>query len=198
MIVFMDGGSQKHSHNGRLFLLSWGIVVHHNDETTELHGCKTHMPQNHSGSHERIAFMETVRHLMTLDVTPQEVSFYTDDSSVCDINEIIRRSKRLPQDHTTIQRFKKLADEYYDAETFAACMSYLMHSRFTKVKGHSRTVYNLRCDELSCHARRWALGDLSPLLPFEDWLHDGFLYYDREQQPQRWFPPFSDKYQEAA
>lgn len=196
MLVYMDGGHQTHEHNKRLCMLSWGIVVHHNDTTVELHGCKTHMPEHFKGCHERLAFVEATKHVQSQGVSAENVSFVTDDATVCDYNLAFLRTEKVDKTHVTYERLARLCRELYDQATFDFMLECLTKSRFTKVKGHHKTVYNLRCDDLSSYARRVAKGDLTPMQSFEDWLHDGFHYYDKTQQVQRWYAPFSNMHPE--
>lgn len=180
-------------------MLSWGIVALTGDQSIELHGCHSWVSPKHSGFHEKIAFVEAVRYLVPSGHMPHELTFYTDDSAVCDVN----RSYVLRGNHhgsdTTISRYKTVCKAFYpnEPELFEQCMSYIRGSRFVKVKGHSKTVYNLRCDALAVHARQWAIGNLSPLLRFEEWLHDGFEFYTPdddnpgENKRRFWYAPFS-------
>ena len=202
MVVYMDGGSQAVPGTKR-FILSYGVVAHYDDATAELHGALTEVPSSLSGSHEHLAFVETLRHAKALCLAPVDIAFVTDDASVCDVNNFARNFHRLDLEHNTIKRLVKLL-EYMGLheELHQYMLDCLFHSKFTKVKGHARCVYNLRCDELAVHARNWAKGDLSPLLPFEEWLHDGHLYYVRELDEngnptgnnvaKLWYAPFSD------
>ena len=196
IIVYMDGGSQKADGPFKhRFVLSWGLIVHHQDTTVELHGAKDQVHQEYSGSHEHIAFVEALRHAMTHDIAPDELAFVTDDSSVCDVNHWARVFGRLDLTSNTIKRLLNLVKYLgFDSSMDAYMLRCLEWSKFQKVKGHARTVYNLRCDELAVHARNWVKGDLSPLLPFEEWLHDGHIYYDKEQNRKTWFAPFSDQH----
>jgi ribonuclease HI len=192
MVVYMDGGSQAQP-GTRKYLLSYGVVAHHNDTTVELHGALTDVPSALSGSHEHLAFVETLRHAKALSLDPVEVAFVTDDASVCDVNTFARNFGRVDVEHNTVKRLTNLLVYMNQKEDlYQYMLDCLFHSKFTKVKGHARCVYNLRCDDLAVHARNWAKGDLSPLLTFEEWLHDGHGYYDRDQQFQRWYAPFSD------
>lgn len=201
MVVYMDGGSQA-IFATKKFILSYGIVAHYNDTTAELYGA-LEVPGSLSGSHEHLAFVEALRHAKALGLAPEEIAFVTDDASVCDVNTFARNFHRIDLEHNTLKRLKKLLEYVMPTDELHQYMlDCLFHSKFTKVKGHARCVYNLRCDELAVHARNWFKGDLSPLLPFEEWLHDGHLYYVAEVDEQGnktgnnvaklWYAPFSD------
>lgn len=197
-ILYMDGGSARH-HQSKECMLSWGIVALTNDVATELHGCHTRVAPKHSGFHEKIAFVESVKYLMGEGHEPHELTFYTDDSAVCDANRSYVLTGNHHNSSTVVERLKGVCKAFYQAEKDLAehCLRYLRGSRFVKVKGHARTVYNLRCDALAVHARNWANGNLSPLLSFEEWMHDGFEYYapdpDNPKENKRfyWYAPFS-------
>lgn len=202
MVVYMDGGSQVQP-GTKKYLLSYGVVAHFNDTTVELHGALTDVIQSLSGSHEHLAFVEALRHAKAHGLAPQEIAFVTDDASVCDVNTFARNFNRIDLEHNTLKRLKKILEYVMPTdELHQYLLDCLMHSKFTKVKGHARCVYNLRCDALAVHARNWAKGDLSPLLPFEEWLHDGHLYYVAEVDDagnktgnnvaKLWYAPFSD------
>jgi ribonuclease HI len=198
MVIYMDGGSQVQP-GTKKFILSYGIVAHHNDNTAELHGALTDAPSALSGSHEHLAFVEALRHAHQHSVDPSYLAFVTDDASVCDVNSFARNFHFVDQEHNTVKRLVQLLDHVgVRLELHQYMLECLFHAKFTKVKGHARCVYNLRCDALAVHARNWTKGDLSPLLPFEEWLHDGHIYYDKEVDKngnsvaKRWFAPFSN------
>lgn len=196
-IVYMDGGSARH-HQSKECLLSWGMVALTGDQSIERYGCHARVEPKHSGYHEKVAFVESVRFLRESGHKPFELTFYTDDSAVCDVNRSYVLADKLPQSNT-ISRLKDVCATFYRGEKdlMYHCLNYLKNSRFVKVKGHDKTVYNLRCDALAVHARNWAIGNLSPLLSFEEWLHDGFTFYapDRERPGENklnyWYAPFS-------
>jgi hypothetical protein len=69
-----------------------------------------------------------------------------------------------------------------------------------KVKGHARSIYNLRVDFLSSLARASHLGKHMEVTPFEDWIDAGFNYYPPGPawripmalvEPSTWYAPFT-------
>jgi len=192
MIIYMDGGSQKNPHVASRFVLSWGIVAHYNDETFERFGCFADCHPFLQGSHEKLAFVEAVRLALELGVSPGEITFITDDGSVCDANRMFHKFGNLVRSEATVQKITEICNAYFNRDLKEHCCRFLRLARFIKVKGHSRTVYNLRCDHLARHARNWEYGDLSPLLSFEEWLHDGFLHHDKKTMKKTWYVPFSE------
>jgi ribonuclease HI len=194
MIIYMDGGSQRNAFMPGSFILSWGLVAHYTDATYERHGCIGDCPPYLQGSHEKLAFIEAVRFALSLGADPDDITFITDDGSVCDANRMFHKHGNLVRSDATVQKITEICNAYFDKTLKEFCLKFLARARFIKVKGHSKTVYNLRCDHLARHARNWELGDLSPLLPFEEWLHDGFLFYDKKLIKKTWFVPFSEMY----
>lgn len=219
MVIYLDGGSKRQSNTNKWWVLSWGLIVHFQDQTHEIKGALLDIMPEYSGQHENLAFLEAIKFAKSHDVKPENLSFVTDDSAVCAVNNWAREFGKLDPNSKAIQRLKSLLiylkdQQGYDDDLFAYMRECLQFGNFTKVKGHARTVYNLRCDELAVNARNWALGDITPLLSFEEWLHDGFEYWvQREvdvkvpsQDPNDtptftkevinvrkfWFAPFSD------
>jgi ribonuclease HI len=187
MIIYMDGsGTQDIGFKKRL--LSWGLVVHHNDETTELHGCLREVPQQFEGFHELLAFAEAVRYVRYMKVPFEQVSFYTDDDVITRTSdgnswEKIEKAKN---------RLMMLVNEFYPSTVYDDMMECWEKSRFTKVKGHRDTVYNLRVDYLAAHARKTAAGAKNTLLTFEKWLAEGVRFYDyKNEKFDVWYAPFA-------
>lgn len=182
MVIYLDGGSKRQSNSTKRWVLSWGLIVHYQDQTHEIKGALIDILSEFSGQHENLAFLEAIKFAKSNNVAPEAIAFVTDDSAVCEVNKWAREFGKLDPNSKTIQRLKSLLiylkePQGYDDELFAYMRECLQFGKFTKVKGHARTVYNLRCDELAVNARNWALGDLTPLLSFEEWLHDGFEYW---------------------
>jgi ribonuclease HI len=219
MVIYLDGGSKQQPNAFKRWVLSWGLVVHFQDQTHELKGAMLDILSEYGGQHENLAFLEAIKFAKFHDVKPENLAFVTDDAAVCEVNKWAREFGKLDAGSKTVQRLKSLLlylkdARQYDQELFDYMLGCLQFGKFTKVKGHARTVYNLRCDALAVNARNWAQGDLTPLLSFEEWLHDGFEYWVQhdvevevpsavEGEPPTfvtevkskrkfWFAPFSD------
>jgi ribonuclease HI len=219
MVIYLDGGSKPQPNAMKRWVLSFGLVIHFQDQTHELSGAILDVVSAYSGQHENFAFLEAIKFAHSQQVKPENIAFVTDDSAVCEVNKWAREFGKLDPASKTINRLKELMAllakdrGYYDA-MYPYLRDCLQYGKFTKVKGHASTVYNLRCDELAITARNWALGDLTPILPFEEWLHDGFEYWvQREVEVEKpglnaddppivvmekigvrkyWYAPFSD------
>lgn len=182
MLIYLDGGSKPQPNAGKLWVLSYGLVIHFQDQTHELKDAVLGVISEYSGQHENWAFLEAIKFAYERDVLPENIAFVTDDSAVCEVNKWAREFGKLDPASKTIQRLKSLfmylrEGRGFTDEMFTYMRSCLQFGKFTKVKGHARTVYNLRCDELAVNARNFALGDLTPILSFEEWLHDGFEFW---------------------
>lgn len=218
MVIYLDGGSQKQE-NSRKCVLSWGLVIHFQDTTVELLGAETDILSEYAGAHEHLAYLEAIKYAKSKGVQPENIAFVTDDSSVCDVNKWAREFGKIDPASKAVARLKALHAYLKDQCNFpddlmVYAKSCLQYGKYQKVKGHARTIYNLRCDELAITARNWTKGNVTPILPFEEWLHDGHEYWvqrevdvrvagpDPETPPtiskevisvrKFWFAPFSD------
>lgn len=188
--IFMDGGAAKWRPEKHQYVLSWGIVAHHGDSTTELYGSKIDVPHHLHGYHEMMAFLEAMRFAKGQGFLFENMSFYTDDPQVSYAGFMLHPANFVATDDVDKfkRRFQTLCLKYYDEGTYQDALECLVKSRFTKVKGHDTTVYNLRVDHLARHAREVAAGKEDVLDSFEDWLAQGFYSnpYDAA-----WFAPFA-------
>lgn len=197
MIVYMDGGSQRVQQTKRQndWVLSWGIVAHKGDETVELHGSFKEVNSQFHGYHEMAAFAETVKYLKREGVPYEDVSFFTDDQWVVEAaNEFqpCYPDRMVDANFGFRERLMKFVNEFYPATMYDDMLECLQKGRFTKVKGHDNTVYNLRVDYLAVHARNLCQGVKEEFLQFEQWLAKGFKFFNTEKHEYDvWYAPFA-------
>jgi ribonuclease HI len=195
MIVFMDGGTPWQARQDGSCTLSWGMVVHHNDKTTEVVGCKTDVNPRFRRGHEQLALIEASRHIMSHSVEPSAVSFFTDDKWVCDMSRMLQSGGEMPSEKDKGYRvLAGLCGQYYDRQTLEYCHECMRQSRFTKVRGHKGSVYNLRCDYLARIGQHQALGESVVPERFEDWLERGFPCLSEDSSGERWYPSFTGQH----
>ena len=188
----MDGGSAKHHSKRDIYTISWGIVAHLNDTTHEVSGAHDKVGQFFNGSHELFAFIESVKFMMSHNIDYKTVAIFTDDASVCHVNLMYVKYNTMDHTQKLTQQLAQICKKFYNAEILEQCFECLKNARFEKIKGHRTIVYNLRADELARVAREVTRGNLTPILSFEEWLNDGFKYYDCDGVMQRWYAAFSD------
>lgn len=187
MIIFCDGSSSKIKHEH--YVVSWGIKIEHS-----VHGCEIWGTQEVDwrlhGCHESFAFIESVVQANARGAKPEEVVFYTDDEAVA-YGAYDRSTgwefngRKADFDHRL-----NLLSGFYSDETLNLVREYSLKSRFVKVKGHKKTVNNLRVDYLAAQAKRTKLGACEPFQDFETWLGDGFKQWT-DGTPSVWYPPFA-------
>jgi ribonuclease HI len=192
MIIYMDGGCVQTRNNpsgDKAWLLTWGMVVHHNDETKEFHGSASEVHHRFNGFHELMAFAEAVRYIKHLNIPFDQVSFYTDDDVITQTNDGWDPMKY----EKAKNRFMMLVNEFYPTALYDDMIECWENARFTKVKSHRNTVYNLRVDYLCSHARSLAKGLKEEFLTFEEWLAKGFTYYNvKKDEYDVWYAPFAE------
>lgn len=195
MIVYMDGSSVRATKTKcqKDWVLSWGLVVHNGDVTTEHHG---HIAEVHShmhGYHEMLAFAEAVRQVKHMKVPFEEVSFFTDDEWVVNAQFFLHPDNWCGERADLVKnRMMQFVNEFFPSTMYDDMMEALHKARFTKVKGHDSTVYNLRVDYLAAHARQLKMGLAEEFLNFEQWLARGFKCFNtRKQQYDVWHAPFA-------
>jgi ribonuclease HI len=194
MIVFMDGSGQQTPNAFKRWTLSWGLVAHHNDTTVELHGGTADAPQQFCGFHEMMAFAEAVNYVKRSKVPYCDVSFFTDDEWVVNAAFALHKDNWVSTEtvdgiHNRLMMF---VNEFYPSVMYDDMVECLRQARFTKVKGHEDTVYNLRVDYLAAHARNLAHGAKEEFLNFEQWLAKGFRYFNlKTHEWDVWYAPFA-------
>jgi ribonuclease HI len=191
--IFMDGSSVKQNPKAREYVLSWGIVAHHGDQTIEKFGNHSAVHQSFNGFHEIVAFIESMRYAKNQGFTFEDMSFYTDDISLPYAGFMLHPSNFVATEDVDRfkQRLSRMCAQYYDDATLSDVLECLTKSRFTHVKGHDVTVYNLRADYLARHAHQLALGTADPFIAFDPWIEAGILKYASVDHPYKWYPHFA-------
>lgn len=186
--IYMDGGAREAPGTEKNFDLSWGIVALYEDFHVESSGAAMGAPRRFGGLHEEMALAQAARMARFLGFSPERTSFFTDDLNACHAGVWLHpQNYRQTQAEATRERYKTLCDQFYDRELYDWIMECLTVSRFTKIKGHSRVVYNSRADYLASVARE--PGARSE--PYDDWLHAGLSESSGPDSISPWQPPFT-------
>lgn len=80
--IFMDGSAIKQNQEKHEYVLSWGMVAHHGDQTIEKFGHLSNVDMNYNCFHETVAFIEAMRYAKGQGFAFNQMSFYTDDMEV--------------------------------------------------------------------------------------------------------------------
>jgi ribonuclease HI len=180
MIIFTDGSSFV-SNKSKTALISWAILVEHDDFHTEQSGClKVDAEDRHL--HEVLAFVHAASYAHMHKFAPHAVSFFTDDymcSRASYINNVGGSSLHPRMEHL-LDRLSK----YVAADVIENAKQYLMGSRVSKIKGHANCVNNLRVDYLATMARKISQGADVEIWPFADWLSKRAIV-------SKWIPTFA-------
>ena len=191
MIVYMDGSSVANGTSKENWVLSWGMVVHHNDATTEHYGILRGITKQFLGFHEMLAFAEAVHYVKKTGVPFEDVLFITDDEWVVNAQFVLHPDNWCGTEavHSRLMMF---VNEFYPSTMYDDMVEALKKARFTKVKGHESTVYNLRVDYLASYARKEYHGRHDDFLTFEQWLARGFKYFNlKKRLYDVWYAPFA-------
>lgn len=191
MIVYMDGSSVANGTSKEHWVLSWGMVVHHNDSTTEHYGILSGITKQFLGFHEMLAFAEAVRYVRKTGVPFEDVLFITDDEWVVNAQFVLHPDNWCDTEaiHNRLMMF---VNEFFPCTVYDDMVEALKKARFIKVKGHESTVYNLRVDYLASHARKEHHGLHDDFLNFEQWLSRGFKFFNTKKKLYDvWYAPFA-------
>jgi|SRR5476651_2146652 len=193
MIIYVDGGA-KEVPGTRSFNISWGLVVHHNDQTEERYGGYKQVDRYFCAHHELVAFASAVLHAKKTGVAYEDISFYCDDFHVCNAGSWFHKDNWVATSDvdTLKKRLLETCVQFFTPELYDDLLDCLIKARFTKVKGHSDVIYNLRVDYLSDYARGLLSGAPIQWINFEAWLAKGFLVYRSPREAYTWYAPFSE------
>lgn len=155
MVIYFDGGCFKDPNNKgfgqhRTICISYGIVLHCNEEApVESNGGYT-MKCSFDGMHEHIAFLEAFRLIKDRNIDYKKVSFYTDAQEIAYAHLFLHQENYYPtQKKTFIDIMKKcislLEMEKHTEEIFDC----LNNGFFVKLKSHKGIVDNMRVDYLA-------------------------------------------------
>lgn len=174
-------------------VFSWGLVFDDGDTVTEINGARKVNHPGLNGTHEVQAFVECALYCLSHNIPPEDVSFTTDDeitsygSKATVANGYSNTSYSLVLNEMLDRLVSRHA---YDQVTIDSVRPYLDRSRFTKVKGHSDTVWNLRCDYLAQVASKAARTGIAHLSSVQAWAKQGFVRYVSNGKSKTWFPAF--------
>lgn len=138
--------------------VSWGVVFEGADVHAELSGA--HAISSHlKGCHEVVAFVEAALYLSSHGYAPGQISFISDDETVCYGSGGKTRANGYEQESQYLRLQAWLAElvssQLYTKEAIDTIQLYVNSSRFHKIKGHHLCVLNHRCDYLAKKAA-WA------------------------------------------
>jgi ribonuclease HI len=195
MIIYMDGSSVRvtNTRKQKDWLLSWGMIVQHDDETVEQHGHVENVGSMYRGFHEMLAFAEAVRYVKHKKVPFKDVSFFTDDEWVVKAQFVLHPHNYCESRATEVKaRVMQFVNQFFPSTLYDDMLACLREARFTKVKGHEDTVYNLRVDYLAAYARKLKMGMDEEFQHFEQWLANGFKFFNTKlQRYDVWYAPFA-------
>lgn len=172
-------------------IVSWGIIAHYNDTSVELSGVKR-VPQSVNAYHEVFAFIEAVIYAYSHGFDASQIICYTDDELTGYSNYHIHVGNYSPRRQSLIDRTKFICDQFYTEDVFDMVMKCYHDSHMVKVKGHDKTIYNLRCDYLANYARRSLKPVHVTMKSFESWIDEGFITYLDCNTVTKWFAPFAN------
>lgn len=155
MVIYFDGGCFKDPNNKgfgkhRTICISYGIVLHCNEQDpVEANGGYT-MKCSFDSMHEHIAFLEAFKLLKSRNIDYKKVSFYTDAQEVAYAQSFLHKENYHPYQKEKLignlnKCIKLLGIEKYKEEI----LDCLNNSLFIKVKGHNGLIDNLRVDYLA-------------------------------------------------
>lgn len=173
-VVYVDGSAK--GKNSRV--IGFGIVCLDNDTHTELSGVVSTDNTQLGHYHEEFAMVEAVMYLHRRGFQPENCSIYTDDQLAGNANFHLHPENYSGTGDIIRARYQKLCEVLYTNEVYDIVMKFLTHARLTKVKGHSRIVYNLRVD----YVAQCATSNL-PANNFNEWLSSAEYYSFHESKP---------------
>lgn len=176
-------------------IISWGLVLDfgHESPLTEIKGLQSHSRNMQlTGCHEIVAFIECALYLMSRGMQPSNVNFIVDDEVTAYAGQgHPNRGHAFNSYHDT---FFKLADrlirnKVYTKAVVESTLDYLYRGRFHKVRSHSNTILNLRCDYLARSAYKLKAHSGFELANINTWMASGFVRRHGDKI-ERWYPPF--------
>ncbi len=179
IILYIDGSETFQNSSRSNIIVSWGIVAHFNDSTTEMFGSvlKTNAASDYRGKHEKIAFIESYLYAKSHGFKPEEMVFYSDDEFVCYMNQWAQNINYYECFNRGKKALKQAVQRYYPnmPELYREVLSCLMTARFHKVKGHKTCIYNHRVDYLCRVARSEHFKKKTEYKSFEDWFKTNLI-----------------------
>lgn len=174
----------------------WGLVAIHDDTHHEKFGNVRGKKQSIlNGHHEHIAFVEGVRYAVEKGFAFKDVTIACDDD-IFGYSAFCLHEGNFGQvgAEKIKNRLKRVVDLCYSPPVYDQVMAAFLECRVIKLKGHRNDVYQERADYLAKFAAYVPVEPhRAPLIPYEDWLGQGFVCYSKgEVEPVRsiWYPPF--------
>lgn len=173
-------------------LHSWGIVINHNDTTTEVYGARMD-PIKLKGMHEYVAIAEAIWAVKQMGIDLKDVVFHTTDEMLRDFASIFYHDNFVHSGlkESLMTRMLLLSSIFGD-DILVDMLYCLTECRIKWVKPRNRHVYHARGSFLSRYANRTFRDMEMHYLDFDAWLKRGLLEYDREGNEYRWYPPFAN------
>lgn len=192
MEIFVDGSNSKFGSRTSLRgLCSWGIRIEA-DCAKEFHDHITVDYESYGRYYEQIAFVKACLACYEHGLAPEECHFIVDDEIVGYGGENNGTWSLSNGNHLTVRERLTVLCGLFGNDIDVAMM-FLNRSRFTKVKGHTNVIGNLRVDYLAAHSRKVFFGheSSSDFLNYDDWLKQGFKFFNKEKEDlDIWYPAF--------
>lgn len=176
-------------------VMSWGLVFDDGETVTEVNGARQFKHPGLNGTHEIQAFVECALYCVSHNIKPEDVSFTTDDEVTVYGRLATVANGYANTSHSVVLEGmlnRLVTQKVYSQETIDSVRPYLERSMMTKVKGHSSTFWNLRCDYLARIAADTVRNGGARLESVARWAKKGFARYHSEGKTSRWYPAFHE------
>ena len=200
MRAYFDGSfvpfnlkTNKRKQDGADAIVAWGLVFDDGETITEIHGSRKFKGRLVAGTHEIQAFIECALYCISHNIAPEDVSFTTDDELTVYGSQATVENGYACTSHSVVleEMLVRLVElSAYNQATIDSVRPYLKRSLFTKVKGHSTTFWNLRCDYLAQVGAKVAEHGSAQLESVARWAKHGFVRYIGNNKTAQWFPAF--------
>lgn len=196
ILLYVDGSSSPKTSSNKV-AVGYGCVVYSDKGHSEHRGAYL-TDRSLCGAHELIALMEGILVARDLGYDYHDVSVYTDDdrlphmpNAMNDGNYALKRMREA-----VMSLVEEVCLLLYTPAIKDECVKFFREARFTKLKGHSTFVCHNRADYLARNTMRNFLADIKgekprPILEYDEWLQDGFRYFNASGEELRWFAPFT-------
>lgn len=191
MNVYIDGAyfdrapGTPQKLNKHLRYIAWGIVIEGADIQTEISGAHRVVSYDLNGCHEIVAFIEAALYLSSHGYRPEQISFISDDETVCYGSGGKTRANgyEMESHHLALQNWlvRVVKKGLYTQAAVDAVQPFIDKSRFHKIKGHRACVLNHRCDYLAKKAAGIRHFGAVKVLGFMEWMKTAQLKLGGEQ-----------------
>lgn len=184
---------------GDAAVFAWGLVFDHPSGLVESSGIRFVEHTKLNGTHEVQAFIECALYCLSHNIAPSEITFVTDDEVT------VYGTQSTPENGCFFNAYSDVLNEMltrlvqydvYNEKTIESVRQFFRESRFVKIKGHARILWNLRCDVLATNAVKvFCKREVVPT-SVQEWVKKGFKHTRIEHRDGggRWFPAFSGMY----